>query len=81
VQGVGYREFARRVAERRGIAGFVRNRRDGTVEARIVGEPAQVEAMLTELRRGPPYGRVDEARVVARGPAAAQSGFFVTGTI
>jgi acylphosphatase len=81
VQGVGYREFARRAAERHGVAGFVRNRADGTVEARLVGSPDAVEAALAELRRGPSHGRVRELRIVARGESAPESGFFVTATL
>ena len=80
VQGVGYREFARRVAQRRGVAGFVRNRSDGTVEARIVGSGAAVEATLAELREGPLHGRVREVRIVARGPCAPEIGFCVEAT-
>ena len=53
VQGVGYRDFARRAALRRRISGWVRNRPDGTVEALIQGAPDDIEAMLAELRRGP----------------------------
>jgi len=53
VQGVGYRDFARRAALRLRISGWVRNRWDGTVEALIQGAPADVEAMLAEMRRGP----------------------------
>ena len=53
VQGVGYRDFARRAALRLRISGWVRNRWDGTVEALIAGAPADVEAMLSEMRRGP----------------------------
>ena len=80
VQGVGYREFARRAAERHGVAGFVRNRSDGTVEARLVGEADALEAALAELRRGPSHAYVHEVRIVARGEAAAESGFCVTAT-
>jgi acylphosphatase len=53
VQGVGYRDFARRAALRLGVSGWVRNRLDGTVEAVIAGARADVEAMLAEMRRGP----------------------------
>ena len=53
VQGVGYRDFARRAALRLGVSGWVRNRADGTVEALVEGAPANVEAMLAEMRRGP----------------------------
>jgi acylphosphatase len=53
VQGVGYRDFARRAALRLGVFGWVRNRADGTVEALIAGAPEDVEAMPAEMRRGP----------------------------
>ena len=53
VQGVGYRDFVRRVALRLGVSGWVRNRADGSVEALIEGAPADVETMLGEMRRGP----------------------------
>ena len=81
VQGVGYREFARRAAERHGVAGFVRNRADGTVEARLVGPASAVEAMLAELRKGPRHGWVESVEIVARGPAAAESGFVIAATL
>ena len=81
VQGVGYREFARRAAERRGVAGYVRNRADGTVEARLVGSAPAVEAMLADLRKGPFHGRVDRVSVVARGAAAPEAGFVIAATL
>ena len=59
VQGVGYRAFVEREALMRGIEGFVRNRRDGTVEALLVGDSATVEDMLSALRRGPPGSHVE----------------------
>ena len=52
VQGVGFRAFACRVAPRHRISGWVRNRRDGLVEALISGTPDKVEAMLAELGGG-----------------------------
>jgi acylphosphatase len=81
VQGVGYREFARRAAEMRGVAGFVRNRSDGAVEAHLIGEAAAVAAMLADLRRGPPHARVASLEIIARGPADPANGFFVTATV
>jgi acylphosphatase len=63
------------------VTGFVRNRADGTVEARLVGPAPAVEAMLAELRRGPPYGRVERVELVARGAAAAESGFVIAATL
>ena len=81
VQGVGYREFARRAAVAQGLAGFVRNRSDGTVEARLVGKRVAIEAVLVELRRGPLHAQVRDVWIVGQGEAAPQSGFFVTATL
>jgi acylphosphatase len=53
VQGVGYRAFAAEAARALGLSGWVRNRRDGTVEALVAGEPERVEAFLAECREGP----------------------------
>lgn len=58
VQGVGYRAFAAREAVRLGLSGWVRNRRDGTVEAVIGGDPAALEAMREAMLRGPTFARV-----------------------
>ena len=65
VQGVGYRDFARRAALRLGVSGWVRNRADGTVEARVdEGAPEDVEAMLAEMRRGPRGAAVTGLRLL-----------------
>ena len=58
VQGVGFRYTARLEAARLGIAGWARNRADGTVEAEIEGVEASVQAMLDWLSVGPPGARV-----------------------
>jgi acylphosphatase len=58
VQGVGFRYSARQKASELGLAGFVRNRRDGSVEAEIEGSDAAVTAMLEWLRAGPAWARV-----------------------
>lgn len=59
VQGVGYRAFTERVAERLGIEGWVRNRRDGSVEAVFAGPEEAVTAALEACRTGPRHGHVD----------------------
>jgi acylphosphatase len=64
VQGVGYRYFARRVAQRHNVSGWVRNRRDGSVEALVRGAAADVEAFIAELGRGPYGAEVRNVRVV-----------------
>jgi acylphosphatase len=78
VQGVGYRDFARRAALRLGVSGWVRNRSDGTVEALIAGAPAPVEAMLAELRRGPRGAEVTSLQILDPGEADdAKTGTFI----
>ena len=59
VQGVGYRYALRTEALANGVSGWVRNRRDGTVEAVLQGAPAAVDAVIAWARRGPPAARVD----------------------
>lgn len=56
VQGVGFRAFVEVEALRRGIEGWVRNRRDGSVEAVFAGEADAVAGMIEACRRGPSYG-------------------------
>jgi acylphosphatase len=63
VQGVGYRAFVEDEAAARGLEGWVRNRRDGSVEALIAGEPRDVDAMIDACRRGPYSARVDAVEV------------------
>jgi acylphosphatase len=59
VQGVGYRAFVEREAERIGVSGYVRNRRDGNVEALGIGTAEQLAELGAALRRGPMMARVD----------------------
>lgn len=58
VQGVSYRAAAAAEANRLALSGWVRNRRDGAVEALVCGRPAAVDAFLGWARRGPPAARV-----------------------
>ncbi|MDT3686971.1 MAG: acylphosphatase [Pseudorhodoplanes sp.] len=59
VQGVGYRAWTEYTAEGRGLDGWVRNRRDGSVEALFAGEPRMVREMIDLCHQGPPGSRVD----------------------
>ena len=59
VQGVGFRQQASARARSLGIAGWVRNRADGAVEAAFEGPSERVESMVAWCRRGPADARVD----------------------
>jgi acylphosphatase len=74
VQGVGFRYALGREAERRGVAGWVRNRADGSVEALLSGNAEAVEALTAWARRGPPAARVSEVIVSPAGELAATPG-------
>jgi acylphosphatase len=63
VQGVGYRDWLVDTGQQLGLAGWVRNRVDGSVEALIVGDEQSVGEMIDACRRGPPLARVDEIDV------------------
>jgi acylphosphatase len=63
VQGVGYRDWALATARRLGLTGWVRNRRDGAVEALIVGDDGAVGEMIEACQRGPSMARVEAVDV------------------
>jgi acylphosphatase len=68
VQGVFFRETTRHLAERAGVAGWVRNRPDGTVEAVFEGEPDAVEQLIEASRSGPPMAEVTDVQVIEEEP-------------
>jgi len=59
VQGIGYRVWTEREALSRSLEGWVRNRRDGSVEAVFAGPAAAVDAMIEACRRGPAVAHVE----------------------
>lgn len=63
VQGVGFRYSLGLEAQRTGVTGWVRNRRDGTVEAVVAGEEQAVRKLIEWSRRGPPGARVTHVEV------------------
>lgn len=65
VQGVGFRMYMQREAQRRGLAGWVRNRQDGSVEAVAQGPREAVDTLVEWARRGPPSARVTDVQVSA----------------
>ena len=62
VQGVGYRAWVDHEARGRNLEGWVRNLRDGRVEAVFAGEDDVVAAMITACRRGPSLARVEDVQ-------------------
>lgn len=86
VQGVGYRAWCAREAEMLGLRGWVRNRRNGAVEAVLAGPAASVDAMVEACRRGPPGARVDdvldhEASETALAASGGGAGFPILETL
>jgi len=77
VQGVGFRYFARDVALREGVTGWVHNLPDGTVEARVEGESEAVTRVERALRSGPRGARVDEVFVDDEDPAFVHRTFTI----
>jgi acylphosphatase len=63
VQGVGFRFHMERRARELGVTGWVRNRRDGTVEAMVQGAPEAVEAMIAAAGEGPRAAVVTDVKV------------------
>jgi acylphosphatase len=78
VQGVGFRFAVERAARTRRVAGWVRNRPDGTVEAVFEGEPEDVDALVDFCRRGPRSAEVERVEVVAESPEGL-AGFQLAG--
>jgi len=74
VQGVGYRISMVVQATELGVAGWVRNRMDGSVEAMVQGEAAVVERLLAWARQGPRHAQVQDVEVTPDSGEFAQFG-------
>jgi acylphosphatase len=79
VQGVYFRASACDVARRQGLAGWVRNRLDGAVEAVVEGEEAAVETFIAWCHDGPPGAHVTTVQVTTEPYAGEFHGFHVVG--
>lgn len=78
VQGVFFRDSTRRVAQRHGVTGWVRNAPDGSVEVELEGAADDVAAVLAWLHRGPEQARVEGVEVTDLGATASgDRGFTV----
>lgn len=75
VQGVGYRDAMADAARGEGLAGFVRNAQDGSVEAHLQGDDEAVARMVSWASQGPPLARVDRVLVEEIEPDAAHTSF------
>jgi acylphosphatase len=76
VQGVMFRDSARRRALARGVAGWVSNLPDGSVEAVFEGDSADLDALVAWMRHGPPHARVETTHVSHEEPVG-ERGFRV----
>jgi acylphosphatase len=80
VQGVGFRYWVERTSLGLGLRGWVRNRRDGTVEAVFAGPPSAVADMLARCREGPREAAVSEVEIIGEGGYPG-SGFEIRPTV
>ena len=81
VQGVGFRYALQSEAERLGLAGWVRNRSDGSVEALAQGSPQALAALAAWARRGPPAAQVAELRIETSTEEPSSPGFELRPTL
>jgi acylphosphatase len=79
VQGVGFRWFVEREAHILGIAGWVRNRSDGTVEVLAMGTRDQLSGLRTRLGEGPRAARVDDVEESEAEPIKGLNAFRIEG--
>jgi acylphosphatase len=79
VQGVGFRWFVEREAHILGIAGWVRNNRDGSVEVLAQGTRDQLSGLHSRLREGPRAARVDSVEVSDESSVESLSSFHIEG--
>jgi acylphosphatase len=79
VQGVGFRWFVEREAHILGIAGWVRNNADGSVEVLAIGSQEQLNGLRSRLRAGPRASRVDDVEESAAKPVAGLTTFRIEG--
>jgi acylphosphatase len=77
VQGVGYRNYVQRRAERLGLSGFVMNLKDGRVRARAEGPRVLIQEFVRELEKGPPLSRVEKVTVRWLAPTGRFASFGI----
>lgn len=75
VQGVGFRDWVVRTAQRGGLTGWVRNLKDGRVEILAAGEDEPLQALVEECRTGSPLSRVENVEAFAADDERPNKGF------
>ncbi|MBM3554851.1 MAG: acylphosphatase [Alphaproteobacteria bacterium] len=80
VQGIGFRAWTEAEAHRRRLAGWVRNRNDGSVEAVFAGHAEDVDSMVNAVWKGPPGAKVDHVELDPASPPGTP-GFEVLPTV
>ncbi len=80
VQGVFFRAWTVETARGLGLVGWVRNRRDGTVEALVQGDDAELDRFVERARKGPPTARVERIESAAAEPDESLTKFAQRGT-
>ncbi len=77
VQGVFFRMETKQAADRLGVFGWVKNRRDGTVEALFEGDRDRVDALLEWCKEGPAHAQVSDVKLDWEDYAGEFSGFDI----
>ena len=77
VQGVGFRFFTQRSAARHQVLGYVKNLKNGSVEAYAEGSAETVEAFKQDLTAGPTYSKVEEIEELVLEPTGLYSSFRI----
>ncbi|HEX8289140.1 MAG TPA: acylphosphatase [Pyrinomonadaceae bacterium] len=77
VQGVGFRFFTQRAAARHQVLGYVRNLKDGRVEAFVEGEAETVEAFKNDLTAGPTFSKVEHIEEIVLEPNGLYTSFRI----
>ncbi|WP_404402257.1 acylphosphatase [Pelagibacterium halotolerans] len=79
VQGVAFRAWTQTEAEKHGLAGWVRNEPDGSVQTLVIGPSSQVAAMVRALHQGPPAAQVTNVETDTVEPDTEIVGFEIAG--
>ena len=77
VQGVGFRAFTRRNAQKLGVSGWVKNLSDGRVEAVIYGDRDKVEDLISRMETGPSLAEVEDIEVEEQKTPPAEKDFQI----